>query len=149
MLIGVPQYTDVEDKIVGPITAKQLGWLVLMGVTILIMWKSLPFVGFMVIGIPWGIFCLALAFYKPYGQPLGSFLIYGLTYMFKPKVYIWRRTPEREVFVVPTKAKEEIIHVEKKLSNEQIQGLAKLLDSNGMQTDKNIVELLKEKQTKK
>jgi hypothetical protein len=149
MLIGVPQYTDVEDKIVGPITAKQLGWLVLMGVTTLIMWKSLPFVGFMIIGIPWGIFCLALAFYKPYGQPLGSFLIFGVMYMFKPKVYIWKRTAEKNPYVAPPKVKEETVHVEKKLSSAQIQGLAKLLDSNGMQTDKNIVELLKEKQTKK
>src|SRR5512138_1477457 len=94
MLISVPQYIDVEDKIVGPVTAKQLGWLVLMGITLLVMWNTMSRVGFFIVGIPVGLIFLAFAFYKPYGQPLGSFVVFGAMYFFKPKVYVWKRSPE-------------------------------------------------------
>jgi len=70
MLINVPQYIDIEDKIVGPLTAKQLGWLVAMGIILLIMWKTLSGPMFFILGIPVSLLIISLAFFKPYGQPL-------------------------------------------------------------------------------
>jgi len=37
MLFNVPQFIDIEDKIVGPLTAKQLGWLALGSVIALLL----------------------------------------------------------------------------------------------------------------
>ena len=68
MLINVPQYIDVEDKVAGPLTMKQLGWMIVMGITLLILWNVLPFAGFLVIGFPIAMVFVALAFFKPYGQ---------------------------------------------------------------------------------
>jgi hypothetical protein len=143
MLISVPQYIDVEDKIVGPVTAKQLGWLVLMGITLLVLWNTMPRVGFFLVGIPLGLMFLAFAFYKPYGQPLGSFILFGIMYFFKPKVYVWKRDPQIAAPKKQEQAKQGV-HTEKKLTSQQIQGLANLLDSEGRQRDENIVSLLKE-----
>ena len=39
MLINVPQYIDVEDKVAGPLTLKQLGWMLAMGIILLILWN--------------------------------------------------------------------------------------------------------------
>lgn len=147
MLISVPQYIDVEDKIVGPITAKQLGWLISMGVTLLILWNTLSKIAFYFIGIPLGLLFLAFAFYKPYGQPLGNFVIYAVFYFFRPKVYIWKRTPEKTVNI-PKKAVNNIMHEEKKLTQQQVSELAELLDSRGMQASENVVKLLKEEKKK-
>lgn len=143
MLISVPQYIDVEDKIVGPVTAKQLGWLVLMGIALLVLWNTLPLMGFILVGIPVGLLFLAFAFYKPYGQPMGSFVVFAVLYLFKPKIYMWKRSPEitlskKQQPAAPT-AREE-----KKLSSQQIRGLADVLDSDGMQGDANTLQLLKD-----
>ena len=41
MISNVPQFIDTEDKIVGPLTAKQLGWMAVGGVLFLIVWTTL------------------------------------------------------------------------------------------------------------
>lgn len=145
MLINVPQYIDVEDKIVGPLTIKQLGWLIVLGVVLLILWNILPKAGFFVIGLPITLLLLAFAFYKPYGQPLGSFVIYAFMYYFKPKVYIWRRTSENvQAMSIPKTKQQKKVVAEKKLSKDQVRDLAQLLDSEGQIRNEKILEMLKE-----
>ena len=149
MLINVPQYIDVEDKIAGPLTAKQLGWVIGLGITLLVMWNMLPKVLFFIIGIPLSITFLAFAFYKPYGQPLGNFVIFGILYFFRPKVYFWQRTPQKNI---PSKQKtkaEESRPPEKKLDAESIMDLAKIMDSGGSERNERIEELLKNVPIKK
>jgi len=149
MLINVPQYIDVEDKIAGPLTMKQLGWLIGLGIILLIMWNTMPPVVFFIIGFPVMITFCALAFYKPYGQPLGNFVIFAVMYYFRPKVYVWKRTPEKE------KAAEKISQVQsvqvsdKKVSHETLKGLAQLLDSEGSQHNENVDEILKKYKARK
>lgn len=152
MLINVPQYIDVEDKVAGPVTAKQLMWLVILGVLLLIFWNIFPKPVFFIVGVPTVILFLALAFYKPYGQPLGNFLLFGILYFFKPKIYVWKRTANR-ISVGPQpikKANEKIntdqIHKKQVLGN--IEGLAKILDSNGAYKDERLVEILKQTNAK-
>ncbi len=148
MLVNVPQYIDVEDKIAGPLTIKQLGWMLALGISLLILWGLLPAVAFFISGIPLAILFVALAFYKPYGQPLGSFVIFGILYYFRPKIYVWKRTPEREQ-IVPRVTKIEDTDVKnKKITTETLHGLAQLLDSEGIQHGKNIDEILKKQSGK-
>ena len=52
MLINVPQDIDVEDKVAGPLTMKQLGWLIGLGIILLILWNVLPAIPFFIIGLP-------------------------------------------------------------------------------------------------
>lgn len=149
MLINVPQYIDVEDKIAGPLTAKQLGWLIGLGIILLIMWNMVPTPVFFILGFPLAILFVALAFFKPYGQPLGSFVIFGVMYFFRPKVYIWKRTPER-VSNIPQKVQTVTTALpDKHLSSQSLKDLAQLLDSEGMASNSEIEKLLKQAPTKK
>lgn len=149
MLINVPQYIDIEDKVAGPLTMKQLGWMILMGIILLILWNVLPFAGFLVIGFPIVIFFVALSFFKPYGQPMGSFLVHGVTFLFKPKIYIWRRTTQN-VINIPQRAKTvEKFAPEKHLTSQSLKNLADLLDSEGTQYDQSLEEILKKSPIKK
>ena len=150
MLINVPQYIDVEDKIVGPLTAKQLGWIIGLSVILLIMWNMLPKPVFFIIGIPLTILFIAFAFYKPYGQPLGSFIIFGIMYFFRPRIYVWKRTPENFV-VAPVKKenKNEVYHPEKHISTESLRDLARLLDSEGSSSNAELESILKDVPKKK
>lgn len=149
MLINVPQYIDIEDKIVGPLTAKQLGWLVALGVIMLILWNVLSGPAFFVVGIPIFLIFIALAFYKPYGQPLGSFLLFGVMYFFRPKVYFWKRTPMKEKQITQKNKKVENNLLEKKLSAESLRDLAQLLDSEGTKHSEEVEKILKQLPAKK
>jgi hypothetical protein len=149
MLINVPQYIDVEDKIAGPLTAKQLGWIIGLGIILLILWNVVPSPVFFILGIPLTIIFVALAFYRPYGQPLGSFLIFGIMYFFRPKVYVWRRTPEKFVNVTQKEQTVKAVLPDKHISAQSLRDLAQLLDSEGMTSNAEVEKILKELPTKK
>ena len=91
MLFNVPQYIDVEDKVAGPLTAKQLGWMIGMGAALLVMWNIIPKGYFWVAAVPVICFFVALAFYKPYNLPLISFVSHTFAFLFRPKIYLWDR----------------------------------------------------------
>lgn len=146
MLFNVPQNIDVEDKIVGPLTAKQLGWLGgLFGVGAAIWTLSSDKLVAILAILPLALFCTAAAFYRPYGQPFLGFLVHAAFYMFKPKVYVWKRYAE--------KTKKAPITVIKKITAEQngknpledIHELARSLDSGGKERSDKLVEMLKQK----
>ncbi len=149
MLINVPQYIDVEDKIVGPLTAKQLGWIIGLGITLLVLWNMVPAPVFFILGLPLAILFVALAFYKPYGQPLGSFMIFGALYYFRPKVYMWKRTPARIVMDTQKTQTQKTALPDKRLSSQSLRDLAQLLDSEGTTTNPEIEKMLKQAPTKK
>ena len=130
MIFSVPQFIDIEDKIVGPLTAKQLGWLAIGGVILMILYAFLDQMAFYIaLVIVGSIFC-ALAFYRPYNQPLISLLTSSITFIAKPKMYIWRRdemnNPKISKKIVAT---EQVQHTHKKLDRTQLSELSKILDT--------------------
>lgn len=149
MLINVPQYIDVEDKIAGPLTAKQLGWMIALGVILLILWNVVPFVVFFIIGFPIALFFSALAFYRPYGQPLANFIFFGVLYFFKPKIYVWKRSPQNTITVPQKTQSKTVVLPDKHLSSESLSELAEMLDSEGSVYNPDLEQILKKAQVKK
>ncbi len=135
MHYNVPQFIDIEDRIVGPLTAKQLLWLFAMGGVLLVMWAMIDNKAyFFLFGIPVALLFLALAFYRPYGQPLSKFIGAAFLFVVKPKVYLWKReVGAKKVSPKKLANKNEIdkkISVNKKdVKKEDLQKLAKILDS--------------------
>jgi len=112
MLVNVPQFIGVEDKIVGPLTAKQLGWLALGGVILLVLWGILDTQALILGAIFDAAIFGALAFYRPYNQPLINFIFSSISFVSRPKVYIWQRltantSAKRISMKAPTKAIEK------------------------------------------
>ena len=149
MLINVPQYIDVEDKIVGPLTGKQLGWILGLGVILMILWNMVPAPVFFILGIPLTILFVALAFYKPYGQPLGSFVIFGILYFFRPKIYLWKRTPEKVIGATQKMQTATTVVKDKHISSQSLRDLAQMLDSEGTNSNPELEKLLKPAPMKK
>ena len=129
-MFNIPQFIDIEDKIVGPLTAKQLGWLGIAGVLLLIFWSTLVFSTFIPVAfITVGIFG-AFAFYRPYNQTLLSFLMSGVNYFIKPKIFVWKRYYDniKITHAAPQKPKEEIIIRKKVLNADKIKELTDRLN---------------------
>ena len=141
----VPQYIDVEDKIVGPLTWKHLGWMFGGGGIVVVAFLMLDKMTFFIVAIPVILFTAALAFYKPNGVPFVEFLGYGFTFIFRPKTYTWQReaTPQK-VKKNTNPAKIETSSKEKELTVDDITAIAQTLDSRGEERNKRMQELIKE-----
>lgn len=150
MLFNVPQYIDVEDKVAGPFTAKQLLWMFGMGAVLLVLWNMLEKGAFFISAAPVIAIFLALAFYRPCNQPLIKFIFSGVLFLFSPKVYFWKRTAagktRREKSSEGISRKEK---TEKVFKPEEAEALARMLDSEGRERSEKIAEILKQRQNKK
>jgi len=92
MQFPVPQFTDVEDKIIGPLTVKQFGIVFAAGVIIFLGYsatKSLLVLVFLLVllGIP----ALGVAFAKVNGRPIYNSLGHFLKFLSSPKVLIFHK----------------------------------------------------------
>lgn len=130
MMFSVPQFIDVEDKVAGPLTWKQLGWMVGMAAVILVVFSIFDTTLAIILTIPTVLLFVALAFYKPNGSPLLVFLGSGVFFLFRPKIAVWERPA-----ALPTK-KAEPVHEhheeasagDKQLTREKISELARMID---------------------
>ncbi len=145
MIFNVPQYIDVEDKIAGPLTAKQLLWMIGMGATLFVFWTVLDKETFYVLAIPVVLIFVALAFYRPYDQSLISFIGLGISYLFSPKVYSWKRISSGKIEKIISQTEKEKKEEKKNLSEKDIEELARLLDTEGFERS----QIIKEKNQKK
>jgi len=91
MQFNVPQFIDVEDKILGPLTLKQFLLFLGGGVVILFLWYLLKIWMVIIIALPLMLFLVATVFVKINGRPFFSFLTSWISFVFNPKVYIWKR----------------------------------------------------------
>lgn len=129
MMFNVPQFIDVEDKIAGPLTWRQLLWMIGMLITLLVLYNTIGITAFYIIGIPLILLFVALAFYRPQGVPLIVFLFHGFSFLFRPKIAVWER-PTARVRQAPV----ETTHVaqtpkEKHITSEELRRLANIMDS--------------------
>ncbi|MCA9360563.1 PrgI family protein [Candidatus Nomurabacteria bacterium] len=94
MRFEVPQFIEVEDKIFGPLTWRQflyIGGGVGMAV---VMFFTMPFFVFVILGIPLALLSGALAFYPVNNRPFSFFLEAILNYIKKQRLYLWRQNQD-------------------------------------------------------
>ena len=96
MQFRVPQFIDMEDKVFGPFTLKQFGYVVGAGGVSFLIWTFIPirFIAILII-IPVASLFLALAFVKFNNRSFGEILESAFTYYTGAKIYTWKQ-PEAE-----------------------------------------------------
>lgn len=92
MQFRVPQFIDIEDKVFGPLTLKQFGYIVGAGGSSFLIWTFIPikFLAVLVIIPVAGLF-LALAFAKYNNRTFGELLENAFTYYTGAKIFTWRQ----------------------------------------------------------
>ncbi|OGD69581.1 hypothetical protein A3I18_02070 [Candidatus Campbellbacteria bacterium RIFCSPLOWO2_02_FULL_35_11] len=92
MHFEVPQFIDIEDKIVGPLTLKQFIFLAgAGGISFAIYVFFNNFILTVIFSAPFVVLGLSLAFYKPGGRPFMNTLESAFWYFTKSKLYIWKK----------------------------------------------------------
>lgn len=90
-MFNVPQFIDVEDKIAGPLTWKQILWMIGMGAVLLTLYNIVDATLFFILAIPIIITFSLFAFYRPSGMSMITFTIHAFLFLFEPKVSVWER----------------------------------------------------------
>jgi len=131
----VPQYIDMVDKIVGPLTLVQFLYVLAGGILCYLFWTI--FNGYLAwpLSIIVGAFFLAMAFLKINDQPFPKMILAGILYFLKPRERVWKKIDELEEIKVEDKhLKQEEIAEQlpgDKSVKSQLSELASIVDSRG------------------
>jgi len=90
----VPQFIDVEDKIIGPITSRQFVILMVTCFIMFIFYKLFDFGLFLLTSIPTLIFGGIVAFMRVNGQPFHFFMLNVLQTTRRPALRVWNKELE-------------------------------------------------------
>ncbi|MFA6407929.1 MAG: PrgI family protein [Candidatus Paceibacterota bacterium] len=88
----VPQFIEVEDKIIGPLTLRQFIYLSGTSGICIIFFSYLPLIFAILLSLPVAGFGAALAFYKINGKPFIEIVEAGFNYYTGKKLLLWKYT---------------------------------------------------------
>ena len=129
----VPQFIDVESKIIGPITPKQFIILILTTGLIFVSYKLADFTLFLIEAVAIAGIGIAIAFVKVNQQTIYSFLLNFVQSFKRPSLRIWRKqyiliTEKKEK---KSDKKEAIVISRKPLSASKLSQIALTVDTGG------------------
>jgi len=101
----VPQFIDIETKIIGPITTRQFLILMVAAMLDFIFYKIFYFNTFLAVGVPITSVFALFAFMKINGQPFHLFFLNIIETMKKPHIRVWQR---EEIKALPVDEKVEV-----------------------------------------
>lgn len=135
--VVVPQFLDVEDKIIGPVTVRQFIEMVIGAIFIAILYRLLYLPYFLVSGFVIFSITMIVAFAKINGQVFHIFMLNFFQTMVNPKLKIWRkRATLKEIRDDLAKPKEEVSQSTKMLkrpvSSSRLSEIALIIDTGGV-----------------
>ncbi len=129
MQYQVPQFIELEDRIIGPLTIKQFLYLAFAGAILFVFWFLFAFYLWIIIAIPITALALAFAFLKINDRPFVYFFLSFVKYFTKPKLYVFSSIPKE---IAKRPLSEEKIEapkeIEKKINHSKLKELALNLD---------------------
>ena len=129
----VPQFIDVEDKIIGPITTRQFIMGIGAGLFIFLAYRFADLSLFIIIAVlVFGLYVL-IAFVKINGAPFYHFLLNIIATAKKPRVRAWQTSQDNRR-LVPVKEKIEdsaALPPRRKLVDQELSSLSLLVDTGG------------------
>ncbi len=142
----VPQFIDVEDKIIGPITARQFIIMLSGFMVMVILYRVLDFSAFLFFSLLIFAVTGVFAFFKVNGMAFHFFVLNLLQTYSKPFLRVWNNDYQKISSSVEPKAinREEFEDVEvKRIGSSHLAKLALIVDTQGSYKGKD-VEKVKE-----
>lgn len=86
----VPQFINIEDRVVGPLTIKQFLYLLAGAASGFIFYFTFQFLFFVIIMIPVTVISLSFAFLTVNGQSFPKIVFSALNFYMKPRLFVWQ-----------------------------------------------------------
>ena len=138
MRFKVPQFIDVESKIIGPLSFFQLVYLV---GSIAIVLGSIALFGTIigiVIGTPFAVLGVSLAFYKHNNRPLSVMIENALSFFLSKKFYTWRKEDNIDI---QSHLLRQLDNISKNKKVESLETLSTVLNIPDEDTDEEDVKI--------
>lgn len=133
----VPQFIDVEDKVIGPITIRQFVLMVIGGILIFVSFKFADVTLFLLLAVIIGLIVFLFGFFKVNGASFHSFLLNVLMTFKKPSLRVWHKDLREEelkfLFQKPkeTEEEKEKNKLKKPVSASRLSELSLIVDTRG------------------
>jgi hypothetical protein len=118
MQFQVPQYYEVKERIVGPLTLQQFFYIAAACALSFFFFFAFEFWLWFIVSVFLVGFAAALALVEINGQSLTKILFSAFFYYWRPRIYLWRREIEKEEIILPDEVK-QIEEIKKELSFQQ------------------------------
>jgi hypothetical protein len=132
----VPQFIDVEDKVIGPITVRQFIIMLAGFLVIAIFYKLLDFSAFVVAGLTVFGVSSTFAFVRINGMPFHFFILNFVQTSFRPFIRVWSNAYHENLVYKEEedeKGETEIISVKpKRITTSRLAELALIVDTQGV-----------------
>ena len=107
MEFNVPQFIEKEPKIVGPFTFKQFIFIGIAGGLSIFLFFTAPFFVFIILAVILVGGAFSLAFLKIERTSLPIFIKNFFSFIFKPKIYLWKKKTAPPKFLPAENEKEK------------------------------------------
>jgi len=146
--ITVPQFLDVEDKIIGPVTVRQFIEMLIGGIIIFIFYKIFDFSLFIVTGLAIFGVTIILAFARVNGQPFHNFMLNFIATLKNPKLKIWKKVISdhdiKLILAQPTEAKVTVPQTKRQaITASNLSELSLIVDTGGVYQGEGIINSIK------
>jgi len=109
MHFQIPQFIEIENKIVGPLTLKQFIYLAIAAALSFMLYFVLAFWLWIILTAIFTAAGVSLAFVKYNGQPLPIMFVRAFSFFWKPKFYLWQKTVETQQFAAERETLKDFI----------------------------------------
>lgn len=132
MRFEVPQFIEVEDKIVGPLTWRQFVYIAGgIGLSVILLFVFDNFFLFIISGVPVMALSGFLAFHRVNNRPFSMFLESVIGYFTRTKLYLWKKEKQQTII---TKREEPATIIPEELPvKKNLNSLSRKLDFNTLQ----------------
>ncbi|MEK7122830.1 MAG: PrgI family protein [Patescibacteria group bacterium] len=139
--ITIPQFIEAEDRILGPITARQFVILLVAAGLIYVAYKTSDLTLFIIMAIIIGGSAATLAFYRVNGQPFHFFLLNIVRTASRPSLRVWKKEVRRVRHVTETKDEKQAatppLSTRRAPSSHRLLDLALIVDTGGAYHERN------------
>lgn len=143
MQFVVPQFIDVEDRIIGPITTRQFIMGIVAGLFVFLAYRFSDLALFIIEVIIIFGFYILMAFVKVNGRPFYFFILNIVETIKRPRLRVWyKKGIEYKITTKKEEEKEEDIMVapiRKRLIDQELSALALLVDTGGRYRPEEII----------
>lgn len=141
MQFAVPQFTDVEDKLIGPLTLKQFLFLLATGGVVLFFYSLLGLsIFFFLFAVPVALIGLGMAFGKFNGRPLYGYSGAFFSFVSRPQARIFMREEPNVIIKIAPQKSQAVVNKLEEPAESRLKKLAYLLDQKTQEEKELITE---------
>jgi len=130
MRFQVPQFVDIEDRIIGPLTLKMFAYYAIAGLVLVPLYVLLDLSLFITLALPILGIAALFAHVRLQGQPFITIVSHAAQFYVSPRAYLWRRGGKSYAMIIRGKEYDDFADLGVEATT-PLNAIAQMLDTQG------------------